>query len=51
MFSKGQRFISKSTGKEACHADELCRKVEARFESLAKDGLLAREDFGECIGN
>ncbi|XP_062148530.1 respiratory burst oxidase homolog protein E isoform X2 [Alnus glutinosa] len=47
---KGLRFINKSTGKGVCHADELCRKVEARFESLAKDGLLAREDFGECIG-
>ena len=48
---KGLRFINKSTAKGASHADELCRNVEARFDSLAKDGLLAREDFGECIGN
>lgn len=43
---KGLRFISKSG--EA--TEELCRKVEERFNVLAKDGLLAREDFGECIG-
>ncbi|XP_027329153.1 respiratory burst oxidase homolog protein E [Abrus precatorius] len=43
---KGLRFISKSG--EA--SDELWRKVEERFSFLAKDGLLAREDFGECIG-
>lgn len=43
---KGLRFISKSG--EA--SDELWRKVEERFEFLAKDGLLHREDFGECIG-
>ncbi|KAG5006321.1 hypothetical protein JHK85_024863 [Glycine max] len=42
---KGLRFISKSG--EA--TEELCRKVEERFNVLAKDGLLAREDFGECI--
>ncbi|KAL2581070.1 hypothetical protein AAZX31_15G172800 [Glycine max] len=43
---KGLRFISKSG--EA--TEELWRKVEERFNVLAKDGLLAREDFGECIG-
>lgn len=43
---KGLRFISKSG--EA--SEELWRKVEERFGFLAKDGLLAREDFGECIG-
>ncbi|RDX58560.1 Respiratory burst oxidase-like protein E, partial [Mucuna pruriens] len=43
---KGLRFISKSG--EA--SDELWRKVEERFSLLAKNGLLAREDFGECIG-
>ncbi|XP_057431437.1 respiratory burst oxidase homolog protein E isoform X2 [Lotus japonicus] len=43
---KGLRFISKSG--EA--GEELWRKVEERFGSLAKDGLLAREDFGGCIG-
>ena len=42
----GLRFISKSG--EA--TEELWRKVEERFNVLAKDGLLAREDFGECIG-
>lgn len=46
---KGLRFISKNTG--VSDSDELWRRVESRFESLAKDGLLAREDFGECIGN
>ncbi|OMO67129.1 Cytochrome b245, heavy chain [Corchorus capsularis] len=45
---KGLRFISKTTG--ANDAEEMWRRVESRFESLAKDGLLAREDFGECIG-
>ncbi|KAF7836832.1 respiratory burst oxidase-like protein E [Senna tora] len=45
---KGLRFISKTTG--ATDANELWRKVEERFRLLAKDGLLAREDFGECIG-
>ncbi|KAL2326741.1 hypothetical protein Fmac_020168 [Flemingia macrophylla] len=43
---KGLRFISKSG--EA--SDELWRKVEERFSFLAKDGLLSREDFGQCIG-
>nr|KYP62206.1 Respiratory burst oxidase isogeny protein F [Cajanus cajan] len=43
---KGLRFISKSG--EA--SEELWRKVEERFTLLAKDGLLAREDFGQCIG-
>lgn len=45
---KGLRFISRTTG--ATDADELWKRVESRFEYLAKDGLLAREDFGECIG-
>ncbi|KAB2633944.1 respiratory burst oxidase protein E-like [Pyrus ussuriensis x Pyrus communis] len=45
----GLRFISKTTagGNDAA---EQWQQVEARFESLAKDGLLARADFGECIG-
>ncbi|KAJ4950466.1 hypothetical protein NE237_027298 [Protea cynaroides] len=45
---KGLRFISKTTTTE--DANELWRKVESRFEQLAKDGFLSREDFGECIG-
>ncbi|KAH1131839.1 hypothetical protein J1N35_003217 [Gossypium stocksii] len=45
---KGLRFISKNTGEN--DAVEMWKRVESRFESLAKDGLLAREDFGECIG-
>ncbi|GMI89386.1 hypothetical protein like AT1G19230 [Hibiscus trionum] len=45
---KGLRFISRNTG--ANDAEEMWKRVESRFESLAKDGLLAREDFGECIG-
>lgn len=46
----GLRFISITT-KDSDDANELWKKVEARFDALAKDGLLAREDFGECIGN
>ncbi|KAJ4708846.1 putative Respiratory burst oxidase [Melia azedarach] len=45
---KGLRFISTTTG--ASDTEELWRKVESRFGTLAEDGLLAREDFGECIG-
>ncbi|KAJ6407328.1 hypothetical protein OIU84_010768 [Salix udensis] len=45
---KGLRFISKTTG--TSESNELWKRVESRFKSLAKDGLLAREDFGECIG-
>ncbi|XP_055824144.1 respiratory burst oxidase homolog protein E-like isoform X1 [Solanum dulcamara] len=44
----GLRFISKTTGESDTNV--LWKKVEARFHALAKDGLLAREDFGECIG-
>ncbi|KAJ7956024.1 Respiratory burst oxidase [Quillaja saponaria] len=45
---KGLRFISKNTGSH--DAEELWRKVDERFELLAKDDLLDREDFGDCIG-
>lgn len=45
----GLRFISKSTSES--DINELWGKVETRFDALAKDGLLAREDFGECIGS
>ncbi|KAM7517610.1 hypothetical protein LguiB_016572 [Lonicera macranthoides] len=44
----GLRFISKTTA--TCDANELWIIVETRFDSLAEDGLLSREDFGECIG-
>ncbi|KAF3627276.1 Respiratory burst oxidase -like protein A [Capsicum annuum] len=44
----GLRFISKTTSESDTNV--LWKKVEARFHALAKDGLLAREDFGECIG-
>ncbi|CAK9159247.1 unnamed protein product [Ilex paraguariensis] len=44
----GLRFINKTTG--TSEANDLWKKVESRFEALANDGLLAREDFGECIG-
>ena len=47
---KGLRFISTSTSTRACDSEELWRKVESRFRKLAKDGLLSRDDFGECIG-
>lgn len=44
----GLRFISKTTSTDV---NELWRMVESRFMCLAKDdGLLAREDFAECIG-
>ncbi|KAK4428811.1 Respiratory burst oxidaseprotein E [Sesamum alatum] len=42
----GLRFINKSTG----GGSEMWKQVEARFDVLAKDGLLSRHDFGECIG-
>ncbi|KAK0571608.1 hypothetical protein LWI29_018782 [Acer saccharum] len=45
---KGLRFINKTTG--VPDAAEQWSKVEERFQSKAEDGLLAREDFGECIG-
>lgn len=45
----GLRFISKTTG-ECDTNNDLWGKVEIRFNALAKDGLLTREDFGECIG-
>ncbi|KAL6859204.1 hypothetical protein ACP4OV_018206 [Aristida adscensionis] len=45
---KGLRFISRATG--SAEAAELWRRVEERFVELARDGLLARDDFGECIG-
>ncbi|CAH9106375.1 unnamed protein product [Cuscuta epithymum] len=44
----GLRFISKTA--EEHEGDELWKKVESRFGALAKDGLLSREDFGDCIG-
>ena len=47
---KGLRFISTSISTRACDSEELWRKVESRFRKLAKDGLLSRDDFGECIG-
>lgn len=46
---KGLRFISKNTARTRV-SDDLWKTVESRFESLANDGLLCREDFGECIG-
>ncbi|XP_047332352.1 respiratory burst oxidase homolog protein E-like [Impatiens glandulifera] len=45
---KGLRFISKTTG--TSEANDLWKKVELRFQKLAKQGFLSREDFGECIG-
>ncbi|KAJ8648303.1 hypothetical protein MRB53_001326 [Persea americana] len=45
---KGLRFISKTTGNS--DTNEQWKKVESRFDSLAKDGLLSRDDFAECIG-
>jgi respiratory burst oxidase len=45
---KGLRFISRTTG--SVEAAELWRRVEERFNNLAREGLLSRDDFGECIG-
>lgn len=45
---KGLRFISRTTG--SVEAAELWRRVEERFNALARDGLLSRDEFGECIG-
>ncbi|XP_062194767.1 respiratory burst oxidase homolog protein E-like isoform X1 [Phragmites australis] len=45
---KGLRFISRTTG--SAEAAELWRRVEERFNDLARDGLLSRDEFGECIG-
>ncbi|VAI32529.1 unnamed protein product [Triticum turgidum subsp. durum] len=45
---KGLRFISRTTG--SLEAAELWRRVEERFNALAHDGLLSRDNFGECIG-
>lgn len=45
----GLRFISKTTG-DSSEPNELWKEVESRFDSLAKDGLVSRHDFAECIG-
>ncbi|KAL5231457.1 hypothetical protein ABZP36_030233 [Zizania latifolia] len=45
---KGLHFISRTTG--SAEAAELWSRVEERFNALSRDGLLARDDFGDCIG-
>uniref|UniRef100_A0A0E0AW71 FAD-binding FR-type domain-containing protein n=1 Tax=Oryza glumipatula TaxID=40148 RepID=A0A0E0AW71_9ORYZ len=45
---KGLRFISRTTG--SAEAAELWTRVEHRFNALSRDGLLSRDDFGDCIG-
>jgi respiratory burst oxidase len=45
---KGLRFISRATG--SAEATALWGSVEERFNALSRDGLLARDDFGDCIG-
>ncbi|KAG5386958.1 hypothetical protein IGI04_038427 [Brassica rapa subsp. trilocularis] len=53
---QGLQFINKTTKGNSCgcgwdcDCDEMWKKVEKRFETLSKEGLLAREDFGECVG-
>ncbi|KAJ0237534.1 Respiratory burst oxidase protein E [Hirschfeldia incana] len=53
---QGLQFINKTTKGNGCGCDWDCdcdvmwKKVEKRFETLSKEGLLAREDFGECVG-
>ncbi|KAL5572302.1 hypothetical protein UlMin_021899 [Ulmus minor] len=44
----GLRFINRTTGTN--DAEKMWRRVESKFDSLSKHGLLSREDFGECIG-
>lgn len=46
----GLRFISKTSGECDSNNNDIWGKVESRFNALAKNGLLRREDFGECIG-
>ncbi|XP_051114362.1 respiratory burst oxidase homolog protein E isoform X2 [Andrographis paniculata] len=47
----GLRFISRSTGGDSePDPNLLWKQVEARFDVLSKDGLLSKQDFGECIG-
>ena len=45
---KGLRFISRTTG--SVEVVELWRRVEERSNDLVREGLLSRDDFGECIG-
>lgn len=53
---QGLQFINKTTKGNSCgcdwncDCDEMWKKVEKRFETLSREGLLAREDFGECVG-
>ncbi|CAF2114629.1 respiratory burst oxidase homolog protein E-like [Brassica napus] len=53
---QGLQFINKTTKGNSCgcgwdcDCDEMWKKAEKRFESLSREGLLAREDFGECVG-
>ncbi|KAF3792275.1 Respiratory burst oxidase-like protein F [Nymphaea thermarum] len=46
----GLRFISNTTLSVAGEVDNSWRCVESRFQTLAEDGLISREDFAECIG-
>ncbi|EXB94755.1 Respiratory burst oxidase-like protein E [Morus notabilis] len=46
----GLRFINKTTKAGANDAEVIWRQVASKFDSLAQNGLLSREDFGECIG-
>ncbi|GLJ36981.1 hypothetical protein SUGI_0748790 [Cryptomeria japonica] len=46
---KGLRFISNATA-NAEAAQKQWSIVEGRFYELAKDGLLSRADFAQCIG-
>ncbi|KAL3625270.1 hypothetical protein CASFOL_030724 [Castilleja foliolosa] len=46
----GLRFMSRTAGAGESDPGVLWKKVEARFDVLAVDGLLSRQDFGKCIG-
>ncbi|XP_039127715.1 LOW QUALITY PROTEIN: respiratory burst oxidase homolog protein E-like [Dioscorea cayenensis subsp. rotundata] len=47
---KGLKFISHTTSGSCGDPTDLWRRVEDRFNKLSRDGLLSRDDFGECIG-
>lgn len=44
---RGLRFISKTKS----NGVDAWNEVQANFDKLARDGSLARSDFGQCIGS
>ncbi|GLJ10347.1 hypothetical protein SUGI_0126600 [Cryptomeria japonica] len=45
---KGLKFVNTATGNQ--DMEQQWTSVEMRFEQLAFNGMLSREDFGQCIG-